>query len=83
MNINGVAAQTSGLMNVNRGLDNSARAAGDVQGTGAPDRPELASGRGEDLAVSQAAVSQNESTASTQVVREVDEALGSLIDTRA
>lgn len=83
MNINGVAAQTTGLMNVNRGLDNSQRAAGDIQGTGQPDRPELASGRGVDQAVSQAAVSQTESTAATQVVREVDESLGSLIDTRA
>ncbi|KDE39490.1 hypothetical protein ADINL_1944 [Nitrincola lacisaponensis] len=83
MNINGVAAQTSGLMNVNRGLDNTQRAAGDIQGSGTPDRPELASGRGVDQAVNQAAVSQNEATASTQVVREVNETLGSLIDTRA
>ncbi|TVQ72347.1 hypothetical protein [Nitrincola schmidtii] len=83
MNINGIAAQTSGLMNVNRGLDNTQRAAGDIQGSGQPDRPELASGRGVDQAVNQAAVSQNEATAATQVVREVNETLGSLIDTRA
>ncbi len=83
MNINGIAAQTSGLMNVNRGLDNSQRAAGDIQGSGQPDDVALASGQEVDQAVNQAAVSQNESTAATQVVREVNETLGSLIDTRA
>lgn len=83
MNINGIASQTAGLMSINRGLDNTPRAAGDIQGTGRPDRPELASGRGVDQAVSQAAVNQNEATAATQVVREVNETLGSLIDTRA
>lgn len=82
MNINGVSFQNSGLMGVNRGADNTVKAPGDIQGSGRPDQIELASGRQPDQAVSQAAVNENESTASTQVVRETQETLGSLVDTR-
>lgn len=87
MNINGVSAQVSGLLNVNRGLDNEQRAAGDLQGTGQPDPAVRASGPAASQSVQEAAVSQQVAAPSTQVVVETQgveesrEALGSLIDT--
>ncbi|EXJ11634.1 MULTISPECIES: hypothetical protein [Nitrincola] len=82
MNINGVSAQATGLLNVNRGLDNNQRQAGDIQGTGRSDRPELATGVEVNPAVAQSAVNANVAAASTQVVSESSEVLGSMIDTR-
>ncbi|WP_151704015.1 hypothetical protein [Nitrincola alkalilacustris] len=83
MNINGVAAQSSGLLNVNRGLDNTQRGAGDIQGTGRPEESETRSGLDAATAVREAAVDPTTAGASTQVVNDAEEVLGNLIDTRA
>ncbi|WP_409525054.1 hypothetical protein [Nitrincola sp. MINF-07-Sa-05] len=82
MNINGVAAQSSGLLNVNRGLDSTQRAAGDLQGTGRPEESETRSGLDAATAVREAAVDPTTAGASTQVVNNAEEVLGNLIDTR-
>ncbi|KAA0873879.1 hypothetical protein [Nitrincola tapanii] len=82
MNINGVAVQTSGLLNVNRGLDNTQRVAGDLQGSGKPDTPEVQAGQPLSASVQETAAAQQVAAPTTQVVNQADEVMGSLIDTR-
>lgn len=81
MNVTG-ALQT-GLIGINRNLDNTARPAGDVAGTGRADIPEQASGREQNLAVKESTVSQTDQAPTTKVVTDASEVLGTNIDTRA
>lgn len=81
--MNVTSAQNSGLINVNRTLDNTPKLSGDVQGSGRPDQAELATGREPNRAVAEAAVSEATTAAATKVVNATDEVLGNLIDTRA
>lgn len=81
--MNVTSAQSSGLINVNRTLDNTPKVAGDIQGSGHPEQAELATGREVNPAVAEAAVSESTAAASTKVVNAADEVLGNLIDTRA
>ncbi len=70
----------TGLIGLNRGIDNNPRAAGDFQGSGKSDVPELASGRGIDNAVAESTASRSAAAASTQVISGVSEVLGTNID---
>lgn len=81
MNIN--SAIQSGLLGQNRTLDNSQKAASDVQGTGRPQVPEQAAGRGENTTLQNAAVASSAPAASTKVVMDAGEVLGTNIDVRA
>ncbi|WP_299178250.1 hypothetical protein [uncultured Neptuniibacter sp.] len=75
-------ALQSGLLGVNRGLDNAPRAAGDVTGSGKTDEPELASGLNKNQAVDETAAGAGVEAASTKVVTPVEStgASGSIID---
>jgi hypothetical protein len=77
------AAQTGGLLNVNRTLDNVPKASGDAQGSGRSESAELASGRELNPAVADTSVAAATEAAATKVVNQADEVLGNLIDTRA
>jgi len=81
--MNVTAAQNSGLLNVNRTLDNSPKASGDVQGSGKPEDTSLSSGREINPSVADAAVEATTEAAATEVVNQAEEVLGNLIDTRA
>lgn len=70
------------LFSVNRTLDNVPKAAGDTQGTGQVENAEMASGRVENPAIADTAVSRTTEAAATKVVNQADEVLGNLIDTR-
>ena len=70
----------TGLIGLNRGIDNNPRAAGDFQGSGKSDVPELASGRGIDNAVAESTASRSAAASSTQVISGVSEVLGTNID---
>ena len=70
----------TGLIGLNRGIDNNPRAAGDFQGSGKSDVPELASGRGIDNSVAESTASRSAAAASTQVISGVSEVLGTNID---
>lgn len=81
MNI--TSAQNSGMFNVNRTLDNTPKASGDLQGSGSSDLAESASGREVNQAVASSTVSATTEAAATKVVNATDEVLGNLIDTMA
>lgn len=70
----------TGLIGLNRGLDNNPRASSDFQGTGRPDVAELASGQDLENAVDETTLQVNTPAASTKVVTSVSEVLGSNID---
>jgi hypothetical protein len=74
----------SGFIGINRGLDNSPRAASDVTGSGNPAQPEEASGVAPDEAVAGSAAGTEVVAAETKVVSQVAEAgeSGRLIDIR-
>jgi hypothetical protein len=80
MNI--TSAPQSGLLGLNRGIDNVQKAAGDPTGSGRPDKAELASGREPDEVVEASAAEQHQAPG-TQVVSDVEEVLGNIIDTHA
>jgi hypothetical protein len=81
MNISN-ALQT-GLIGLNRNLDNNLKASGDQQGTGQVAVAELASGRDVDNAVQQTTVTPTTEAATTKVVTDASEVLGTNIDVRA
>ncbi len=81
MNISG-ALQT-GLIGLNRTLDNTQKVAGDQVGNGKPETPELASGRGANVALQESTVNPATEAATTKVVTDASEVLGTNIDTRA
>lgn len=74
----------SGFIGINRGLDNSPRAASDTTGSGTPEQPEEASGVAVDDAVSESAAGGGVVAAETKVVSQVDEPgeSGRIIDIR-
>ena len=86
MNI--TSAPQTGLLGLNRGIDNVQKAAGDITGSGKSDTAELASGRAPDEVVEASAAVQHEAP-TTQVVSEVKESsdvenvLGAISDTHA
>ncbi|MGB1237158.1 MAG: hypothetical protein ACPG4U_03035 [Pseudomonadales bacterium] len=73
-------ALQTGLIGLNRGLDNNPRASSDFQGVGKADIPELASGRELDNAVAETTLEANTAAASTKVVTSVSDVLGTNID---
>lgn len=83
MNINGIASQSAALYASNHGADGVQRAASDLQGSGQPQEPELASGQETNPGLNETTVDKTAAGAATQVVQEATEALGLNIDTRA
>ncbi|KEA65463.1 hypothetical protein ADIMK_0420 [Marinobacterium lacunae] len=81
--INGILSQSAALYQTNRSVDGVQRAAGDIQGSGQPPEPELASGSQIGANLKETTVDPTAAGASTQVVEEASEALGLIIDTRA
>lgn len=77
-------ALQTGLIGINRGLDNSPRAASDVTGSGKPDQVEEATGRQQNEAVVESAAGTSVLAADTKVVNQVQEPgePGALIDIR-
>lgn len=70
----------TGLIGLNRGLDNNPRAAGDFQGSGKAEIPEIASGKALDNAVDETTLSPLTESAGAKVVTNVSETLGANID---
>jgi len=72
----------NGLIGVNRGLDNSPRAAGDITGSGKPDQPEQATGFAPVEAVTESAGGREVVAAETKVVGQAVEPgeLGGIIN---
>lgn len=66
-------AQQSGLIGINRGLDNAPRSASDVSGSGKPAEPEEASGVQQNEAVAESAAGREVTAAETKVVSQVVE----------
>jgi len=83
MNINGIMSQSAALYASNRSPDGVQRAASDIQGSGQPQDPELASGQEINPQLNETTVDQSAAGASTQVVEEPMQALGLNIDTHA
>jgi hypothetical protein len=81
MNISN-ALQT-GLIGLNRNLDNNLKAAGDQQGTGQVAVAEMASGREVDNALKQTTIDPAAQAATTKVVTDASEVLGTNIDVHA
>ncbi len=81
MNITG-ALQT-GVIGLNRTLDNTIKSSGDQVGNGKPESPELASGKSFSLAVSETTLDTATQAPTTKVVTDAGEVLGTNIDTRA
>ncbi len=77
-------ALQTGLVGINRGLDNSPRAAGDVTGSGKSEEPEQATGRQQNEAVVESAAGTSVQAAETKVVNQVAELgePGAIIDIR-
>ncbi|MCP4598086.1 hypothetical protein [Neptuniibacter sp.] len=77
-------ALQTGLVGINRGLDNAPRAAGDVTGSGKPDEPEQATGRVQNEAVVESAAGSTVEAAATKVVSQAVEPgeLGAIINVR-
>lgn len=77
-------ALQTGLIGVNRGLDNAPRAASDVTGSGKPEQPEEATGRQQNEAVVESAAGTSVLAADTKVVNQVQELgePGAIIDIR-
>lgn len=80
MNVTG--ALQSGLIGLNRTLDNSAKPAGDIAGTGQADVPEVSSGRELNNAVQSSTLEATDQAPTTKVVTDANEVLGTNIDTR-
>jgi hypothetical protein len=70
----------TGLIGLNRGLDNNPRAAGDFHGSGKSEVPETSSGRELENAVAETTLSATTSAASSKVVTGVSEVLGTNVD---
>ncbi|MEM5530003.1 hypothetical protein WN093_14370 [Gammaproteobacteria bacterium AS21] len=70
----------TGLIGLNRGLDNNPKAAGDFQGSGKSAIPELASGHDLENAVAETTLEANTAAASTKVVTSISDVLGTNVD---
>ncbi len=81
MNVTG--ALQSGLIGLNRTLDNSVKSSSDIAGNGRPVIPEQASGRDLNSAVRDTTLEETTEAATTKVVTDASEVLGTNIDTRA
>ncbi|PIE24906.1 MAG: hypothetical protein CSA60_02840 [Neptuniibacter caesariensis] len=77
-------ALQTGLVGINRGLDNAPRASGDVTGSGKPEEPEQATGRERNEAVVASAAGTAVQAAETKVVSPAAESggPGAIIDIR-
>ena len=75
-------ALQTGLIGLNRSMDNNVKASGDVQGTGQVAQAEMASGREIDNAVEQSTLEATAEAATTKVVTDAYEVLGTNIDIR-
>ena len=78
-------ALQTGLIGLNRGLDNNPRAAGDFQGSGSATIPETASGVALDNSVDETTLDPGTEAATTKVVTDTTEinasvALGANVD---
>ncbi|MCV6590195.1 MAG: hypothetical protein OIF57_14400 [Marinobacterium sp.] len=78
--MNVVGAQNSGLITVNRGLDNVGKAVSDPQGSGKPEDVTLASGAESGSAVKETTVDKNDTVQATKVVTETEQTVGGNID---
>ncbi|MGB0732725.1 MAG: hypothetical protein ACPGPF_03130 [Pontibacterium sp.] len=78
-------ALQTGLIGQNRTLDNAAKPAGDIQGTGVAPKAEEATGTQPDSVrtLQETVVDSAEAAASTKAVTEVSSTIGSVIDTFA
>jgi hypothetical protein len=81
MNVTG--ALQSGVIGINRTLDNTLKSSSDQVGSGKPEAPELASGRAFNSAVTETTLDPSAQAPTTKVVTEASEVLGTNIDTRA
>jgi hypothetical protein len=81
MNVTG-ALQT-GVIGLNRTLDNTLKSSSDQVGSGKPEVPERASGKALNSAVTETTLDANAQAPSTKVVTDAGEVLGTNIDTRA
>ncbi len=70
----------TGLIGLNRGLDNNPRAAGDFQGRGKAEIAEIASGKDLENAVDETTLSATAQAPSTKVVTSVSDVLGTNVD---
>ncbi|MEH6444060.1 MAG: hypothetical protein V7784_09180 [Oceanospirillaceae bacterium] len=70
----------TGLIGLNRGMDNNPRAAGDFHGSGRAEVAESASGKDLSKAVTETTLSETAEAASTKVVTDANEVLGTNID---
>jgi len=70
----------TGLIGLNRGLDNNPRVAGDFQGSGKAEIPEVSSGRALEEAVTETSLAPLDQAASTKVVTSASEVLGANVD---
>jgi hypothetical protein len=81
MNVTG--ALHTGVIGMNRTLDNTLKSSSDQIGSGKPDVPELASGRALSSAVTETTLDASTQAPTTKVVTDAGEVLGTNIDTRA
>lgn len=70
----------TGLIGLNRGLDNNPRVAGDFHGSGKAEVPETASGKELSNAVAETTQPATAQAASTKVVTSISEVLGTNVD---
>ena len=70
----------TGMIGLNRGLDNNPRVAGDFHGSGKAAVPESASGRDLENAVAETTLSATQEAAATKVVTSISEVLGTNVD---
>lgn len=81
MNVTG-ALQT-GVIGLNRTLDNTIKSSSDQVGSGKPESPELASGKSLSSAITETTLDPKTQAPATKVVTDAGEVLGTNIDTRA
>ena len=81
MNVTG--ALQSGVIGLNRTLDNTQKSSSEISGSGRPEIPEQASGRELSSAVRDTTLEATTEAATTKVVTDASEVLGTNIDTRA
>ncbi|WP_293267660.1 hypothetical protein [Neptunomonas sp.] len=81
--MNVIGALQTGVIGLNRTLDNSLKSSSDQIGNGKPEVPELASGRSLNNAVNETTLEATTQAPTTKVVTDASEVLGTNIDTRA
>jgi hypothetical protein len=70
----------TGLIGLNRGMDNNPRASGDFHGSGRAEVAESASGKALSKAVTETTLTATAEAASTKVVTDANEVLGTNIN---